>query len=198
MLELIKTVHEYLRRLSSDDFAKFMAYCLAPFTVLMFVVSGPFGGLFGIETARPIAISELKTEQSLTGTLTPKPGFVLVIEPVASDFRIQLPTAPSHIWSSLDDSTARANKDRLTLDDRLIVSRAPFFGVGGPVTVVVPGQLGAEVQVPGGAEKTDDLTLRSRRSVSLMTGVLLVCVFALGMSSVTGLPLENANQHTRG
>jgi hypothetical protein len=195
MLELFKTIYDSLRQLSPDDFAKFMAYWLAPGTVLVFTVSGTVGGSFAIDTGRPIAVSELRTEQSPTGATIQKPGFVLVIEPVASEFRIQLPVPPTRLWSSLDDATARANKDRLALDGSSVVTRAPFLGIGDPVTVVVDGQLGPEIQVPGGTEKTEDLILRSRRSVSVMTGVFLVCVFAFGMSSVTGLPSNDRKQH---
>ena len=194
MLDLFKTVHDYLRDLSPDIIAKVMAYWLAPGFVLGLTVGGISGGSFAIETARPIAVSELRTEQSSTGATTNKPGFVIVIEPIASDFRFQLPTPPARIWSSLDESAARANRDRLAVDGSSVFSRAPFIGVGGPVTVVVEGQLGPEVQVPGGFEKMDDLILRSRRSVSVMTSVLLVCVFAFGMSSVTGLPSHGRKQ----
>ena len=196
MLELFKTIHDHWKLLGPADFAKFMAYWLVPGSILVFTVSGTVGGSLAIEAARPIAISELRTEQAFGGT-THKPGFVIVIEPVASEFKIQLPVPPLRLWSSLDDATARINKDRLALDGNSVVSRAPFLGVAGPVTVVVEGQIGPEIQVPGGVEKTDDLIVRSRRSVSVMTGVFLVCVFAFGMSSMAGLPSNDGKQHAR-
>lgn len=195
MLKLFEIAYDWLKRLSPDNFAKFTAYWLAPGFILAFTITGVVGGNFAIETTPPIMVSELRTELSSTGAATHKPGFVVVIEPVASDFRFQLPTSLSRIWSSLNDKASRANKDRLVLDGSGLISKAPFRNVGGPVTVVVEGQLNPEIQIPGGVEKVDDVILRSRRSVSLVTSILLVCVFAFGMSSVTGLPSDDGKQH---
>jgi hypothetical protein len=184
MLEMaLKWTWELLRNRKQAEVAKISAYWLAPGLILLFTISGPFGGGFAIDGGRPIALSELRSEISSNGMTARKAGFALIIEPVPSEFRFEVGSIPSHVWSSLDEPSARANKDRLTLDGSGVRSRAPFLGVAGPVMVVVEGQISPEIRIPGGTEKMEDLVIRSKRSVSVVTSVLLVCVFAFGMSA---------------
>lgn len=99
-----------------------------------------------------------------------------------SEYRIQLGPGASRIWSSLDEEAARANADRLVLDGDGLNGKTSFVGVNGPVTVVIDGSAGKDIQVPGGTERLEDWLLYSRRSGSLVSSVLLACVFAFGMS----------------
>jgi hypothetical protein len=101
---------------------------------------------------------------------------------------VPLDVAPLNAWSSLDERAASANSDRLSLNEGGLNGRPPFLGVDGPVTVIVQGKLGKTVQVPGGTQNVDELMLRSRRSTSIVSSVLLACIFAFGMSSAKGLP----------
>jgi hypothetical protein len=197
MFDIIKTIWEMLKGRSEAEITKISAYILAPGLVLGLSMSGIFGGGLTIDLEKPFSISELKTQLSGDGILESKHGIVLIAEPVSSEYRIQLGAGASRIWSSLDEETARANANRLVLDNGGgFNGKTPLIGVNYPVTIVVEGDLD-NIQVPGGTERTEDLRLYSRRSNSIVSGVLLVCVFALGMSLVfTGLPSVGSNQNT--
>jgi hypothetical protein len=193
MIELLKNIIEGLQHLDAADRAKLSAYWLAPGSILLFAASGFFGSSFAIDLSQPIAVAELRSEVLSTGIISHKPGFAVIVEPVVSEFRIPLQSTPSGVWTSLDESGARANSSRLAVDAGGISGRAPFLGTVGPVTIVVEGELGPQIQVPGGMEKVDDLLLRSRRSVSVLTSVLIACVFAFGMTSASGLSPVHRN-----
>jgi len=195
MFDLIKYILGSLQGLSQAKRAKICAYWLAPGTVLLWTASGVVDGNFLINVTQPVAISELRSEISLSGEVMQRPGFALIIEPNASEFVIPLESPVLSIWTSLEEAAAKINGDRLILDTGHIKSKAPFFGVTNPVTVVVESQLGKEVQTPGGKEKIDDLQLRSKRSISVVTSVLLACVFAFGISAA-GLPLPDSKKHS--
>ncbi len=98
------------------------------------------------------------------------------------------------MWSSLDEEEARANSDHLMLDAAGLNGRTPLVGVSQPVMVVLEGNLGKELQVPGGKEKMDDWRLASRKSLSLVSGVLLSCVFAFGISLAKGFPSSDGDE----
>jgi hypothetical protein len=181
MLEYLSVIFEYLKGKNKDEIARICAYFLAPVLVLGLSLLGFFGG--GIaELDRPIAISELRTQITREGLSETKRGVVLIAEPTASEYRIPLGEGASRIWSSLDEEAARANADRLELRAGGLNGRTPFIGVDAPVTIVVDGDLGKEVQVLGGKEATDDWRLTARRSNSLVSSVLAACFFAFGVS----------------
>lgn len=187
---------DFLRGRSEVEIARISAYVLAPGLLLGFSLSGALGGGLTIDIERPFAISELKTEVIGRGDPSSKRGIVLIAEPVTSEYRIQLvPIAPK-IWSSLDEEAARANADRLVLDRGGLNVKTPFVGVNGPVTVVVNGDVGKDILVPGGTERVEDWKLSSRRSGSIVSSVLLACVFAFGMSLATGLPALESGKKT--
>jgi hypothetical protein len=184
----VKEIWDLLKGRSDVEKAKISAYVLAPALLLGLSISGALGGGLAVDLMRPIVISELRTEIIGRDGPIPKRGIVLIAEPVPSEYRIQLGTGASRIWSSLDEEAARANADRLVLDGGGLNGRTPFVGVNGPVTVVVDGDVGKNIQVPGGTERVEDWLLYSRRSSSIVSSVLLACVFAFGMSLATGLP----------
>jgi hypothetical protein len=189
MLDYLKALFEFLKGRSKDEIAKISAYFLAPVVVLGLSILGFFGG-GAIDLDRPIAISELRTEITGKGEPQSKRGIVLIAEPVSSEYRIQLGPGATKIWSSLDEETARANADRLVLNGGGLNGKTPFIGVSGPVTLVVDGDLGKDVQVLGGTEPAEDWRLASRRSSSLVSSVLAACFFAFGVSLAlaTGTP----------
>jgi hypothetical protein len=181
MLDYLKAILEFLKGKSKDEIAKISAYFLAPAVVLGLSLLGFFGGGAN-DLDRPIAISELKTEISGKGTPQAKRGIVIIAEPVSSEYRIPLGQGASKIWSSLDEDSAIANADRLVISGGGFNGKTPLIGVNGPVTVVVDGELGKDVQVLGGTEATEDWRLTSRRSGSLVSSVLAACFFAFGVS----------------
>lgn len=183
-----KIIIDFLRSRTSAEKAKISAYLLAPGLVLGLTASRVLGGGFTINPAPSLALTELKTQFLSGGVSTPREGFAVIIEPTASDFRVPLDVRPLGAWSSLDQRAAGANKDRLSLDEGGLNGRPPFLGIDRPVTVVVEGKLGKTVQVPGGTQNVDELMLRSRRSASIVSSVLLACIFAFGMSSAKGFP----------
>jgi hypothetical protein len=169
---------------------------LAPGIMLGSVMSGVLGGSLGWELERPITISQLRTELSADGRATPKAGVALIVEPITSDYHIQFQSAPVRLWSSLDEQTAHANQGRLTLDRNGVTGKAPFFGVSDPVTVVIEGEIGEDIFLPGSRVKTDNWQLPSRRSESIVSSALLSCVFAFGMSLARGVPPANRPKQT--
>jgi hypothetical protein len=91
----IKTIVDLLRDRSPTERAKICAYLLAPGFVLGITISGVVGGNFTVNPAPAMGIAELKAEISRTGTATAKEGFALIIEPTASEFRMQLSSPPA-------------------------------------------------------------------------------------------------------
>lgn len=197
MLDIIKAIWEMLKGRNDAEIAKISAYALAPGLLLGLSFSGIFGGGLAIDIERPFAISELKTQINKEGILESKRGLVLIAEPISSEYRIQLGTDVSRIWSSLDEETARANTGHLVIDNNGgLNGKTPFIGVNKPVTIVVEGDLNNDIKIPGGTERVENLLLYARRSNSIVSSVLLVCVFALGMSLATGLPSIDGNKNT--
>jgi hypothetical protein len=196
MLELIKLAIEWLKKRSGDDMARIVAHLLAPAFVLGLTLLGSFGEVLSLGSPRAITISELKTEMSPSGDSKSKPGIAIIVEPITSEYRIPLSGGVSKMWSSLDEEEARANNDHLVLDAAGLNGRTPLVGVNEPVMVVLEGNIGKEIQVPGGREKIDDWRLESRKSLSLVSGVLLSCVFAFGVSLAKGFPSADGNEKT--
>jgi hypothetical protein len=161
------------------------------------VGAGVYTPGLGLDFAKPVAVSELMTEVNAQGQFTGKKGVALMLEPIESEYQIPL-SAASSMWISLDQDVVRANADRLILTERGFNGKSPLIGVNYPVTVVVQGELGKEILVPGGVERLADWRLQSRRAVSLVSSVLLACVFAFGMSLATGLPAIKTLQHGAG
>ena len=139
-----KFILESLRDRNPAAIARISAYFLAPGLILGSVVSGVLRGSLGLDLERPITISQLRTEFSANGDPVPKVGFAVIVEPVPSEYRIELQSATSHLWSSLDEQAAKANRDRLTLDESGISGRGPLLGVSDPVLVVVEGKPGRQ------------------------------------------------------
>lgn len=197
MLDDIKSIWESIRGLSPTRMAKLAAYFLAPGLILSAALSGVVGGWLSIDFEKPITISELKSEIPAGGEPTEKRGIVLIAEPASKDFRVQLKHV-SKIWSSLDSETARSNNDRLSLSGEELKVITPFVGVNEPVALVVDGELGKDIQVPGGTESVEDWRLSSRRSNSLVSGVLAVCFLMLGMAVPIGTAPVDRDQNNAG
>jgi hypothetical protein len=193
MLELLKLAIDWLKKRSGDDMARIVAHILAPAFVLGLTLLGS-GEVLSLDSPRPISISKLRTEISQKRDSKSRPGIAIIVEPVTSEYRIPLSGSASTIWSSLDEEEARANYDHLVLDAGGLNGRAPLVGVNEPVMVVLEGNPGEEVQIPGGREKIDDWRLASRKSLSLVSGVLLSCVFAFGISLAKGFPSADRNE----
>jgi len=192
----ISFVWEILKGRRPHQIARISAYLVAPGLVLAWTISGVNGRPLAIWLEWPVAISELKTEIGANGSLVSKRGIALIVEPVESEYRIPLGLGGSRIWSSLDEETIRSNRDHLVLNGGGLSNKTPYLGVNGPVAVVVEGELGTEIQVPGGSEPVDDWRLPSRRSLSIVSSVLLACVFAFGISLATGLPPSREDENT--
>jgi hypothetical protein len=189
-----KAIWDLLKGRSDVERAKICAYILVPGLVLGLTILEVTGGGLAVDFERPVTISELKTEIIGRGEPESKRGVVLIAEPLSSEYRIQLGAGASRIWSSLDIEAARANTDRLVLDSSGLNGKTPFVGVNSPVTIVVDGDLGKDIQIPGGTERVEDWRLYSRRSSSIVSSVLLACIFAFGMSLATGLPSVEGDQ----
>lgn len=189
----LKTVVDLVSGRSPDDLARIAAYLLAPGLVLVLGLSGVYSPGLAIDFARPVAISYLQTHVDGRGQITGKKGLAVVLEPVPAEYSITL-KGSSGMWLSLDEATARANGDRLAIGPTALSGRSPLMGVSDAVTVVVEGDAAGQILVPGGAESLDDWRSQSRRSTSLVSSVLLACVFAFGMSLAIGLPSPKSNE----
>lgn len=194
--ETLETVWRILSGRSGAQMARISAYLLAPALILGIALSGYYGGGLAVDPVKPVAISELRTEMNAQGDATSKPGVAVIVNPTASEYRIPLGSRPTRVWSSLDEQEVHANRDRLYMDGNGLNGKAPFLGVNGPVTVVVEGVLGTDILVPGGKELVDEWRLSSTRSGSIVSSVLLACVFSFGLSLATALPSVPRDQGT--
>ncbi len=181
-------IWDLLKGRSHEEAARISAYLLAPACVLILTVSGVQDGPFVIGGERPLAITELRTELVGPGDVKAKRGVAVIVEPLDGEYRIPFGSGASKLWSSLDEQSLRANRGRLLLDGGGLSGRSPLVGVNAPVAVVIEGELGNEIQVPGRSERVDDWRLPPRRSGSMASSVLIACVFAFGISLSTGLP----------
>lgn len=195
MIDTLKTLADLVLGRSPEDLARMSAYVLAPGLVLGLALSGVYSPGFAIDFAKPLVVSSLQTHVDSLGQVTRKKGLAIVLEPVPSEYSITL-NGTSSMWISIDEATTRANSGRLVLSPTGLSGRSPLVGVSDPVTVVVEGDSGGQILVPGGTESLDDWRGQSRRSASLVSSVLLACVFAFGMSLAVGLPSAKSDQHT--
>ena len=193
----VRLIVEWLKDKNPAAMARVSAFALAPGFILGSVISGVFGGTLGLDLARPLTISQLRTEFTVNGSATTKMGVALIVEPTPSEYHVELQSAPSHLWSSLDQQSASANQGRIVFDGSGITGKAPFLGVGEPVTVIADAPLGERIFIPGGAFKADNWQLSSRRSESIVSSALLSCVLAFGMG-LGSLPSGDRDKHTTG
>jgi hypothetical protein len=199
LLNFFKMAYDWLKGKNPASIAKITAFLVVPGGILVSVGAGIFGESLIWDLARPLTISQLKTELSASGNATPKPGVAFIFEPASPDeYHVQLQAAPQRLWSSLDTRTAQANRDHLKVDGREFIGTVPFIGVSDPVTVVVEGEIDPEILVRGGRAKADNWQLSSRRSESLVAGVLLACAFAFGMSLARGFPSSSRAKQSAG
>ena len=197
-MDILKLVWDLLRGRNPDDAARISAYLLAPGFVLFMTISGVHGRPLAIGLEKPVTIVDLKTELATNGEVRSKKGVALIVEPVESEYRIPITGGSSGIWSSLDEKTIRANRERLALEQGELKGKTPFFGTSEPVAVVVEGELGADIQIPGGTEQSEEWRQPSQRSMSIVASVLLACVFAFGISLASGLPSARDDEGTTG
>src|ERR1043166_200851 len=188
MAEWFKWVVELLRALTPEEAARASAYGLAPGAILLFMVTGVFGGYFTAEPPLPISISELKTEIHSGGKIVNREGVAFIIEPSQSEFRVTTRGKLTQVWSSLTRSQAQDNASQLTVGSNSLNVKAPFLGTAEPVTIIAPAPIQSELSIPGGTEKINSLVIRTKRSVTTLAGILLVCMFAFGMASALGMP----------
>src|SRR5438270_2355768 len=139
MLDLLKRAWDFLTSRKPHEWAKLSAHLFALALVFAWGALGVTGSKFSIESERAATISELKTE-IIGNAIKPKRGIAVIIEPISSDFQIPIKNASS-IWSSLDESTVRANADRVALDNDGLKNITPFRGINSPVAIVVEGDL---------------------------------------------------------
>src|SRR5437868_3105207 len=116
MLETFKAIAQWIQPLPPSERARLVAYLIAPGFILIFTLADMFGNPFALDSARPIAVAELKSVVSSAGETESKRGFAVIVEPVPSEFRIQFAAPLSFIWSSLDEAVARANSSRIILE----------------------------------------------------------------------------------
>lgn len=195
MLEWFKAIREQLVGRSPDEQAALVAYLIAPALVLGLAIAGVYTPGFGLDFSRPMTVAPLGSYVDSQGRITSREGLALVIEPGTLDYQIPV-LSPSGLWVSLDENTLRANADHLRLSESGLRGRSPLLGVSSPVTVVIEGKSADEMRVPGGTERLTDWQNQARRSTSLISSVLLACVFAFGVSVATGLPSAKRDQDT--
>jgi hypothetical protein len=174
--------------------AKVIAYFYLPLLILSLVAS--FGG--GLSTDAGIAVAELRTEIAAGGDQSSKRGLVVIAEPDSSEYRIPVGSNGARIWSSLDEQAARRNREKVGIDQNELRIDTPFSGEGNPVTFVVEGDLGKEMYMPGETVSVAKWGLSSRRSGSLVYGVLIICSLALGLGVAVGFPPVKSEEDNTG
>lgn len=192
----IKAVWEFLKGRTDAEKARIAAYVLAPGLLLITTMSGMFGSDNRSDFDKPFAISELRSEIGAGMGSSNKVGIVLIADAMDSEYRIDIETKKRTIWSSLTQEQVRANASHLTLDDTGVNAKTPFVGVSEPAAVVIEGVLGKSVHLPGRTLPISDWLISSRRSSSIPSSVVLACVFAFGMSVVTGIPTAASDEKT--
>jgi hypothetical protein len=197
MYELINVIRDLVDGRPHPEVAKAFAYLLAPALVLSLAAVSSGGHGLGFDVLGPMSVAMLQSEMSSDGSIRAKPGVAVIMEPVGAELRIPIEGSADRVWSSLDESTLRANRDRLRVDGGGFVSHAPLMGVNAPVTMVVEGRLGSTIQTVGGTDPISNWTLPARRAVSILSSVLLACVFAFGMAFAAVVPSIRSDQSTR-
>ncbi len=191
----LQAIFDFLRNRQPETYAKVCARFLGPLIVLGLASPSLSGGLADVEIGQAISISTLRSELLSNGAILPRSGIALTIDPIQSHIRVPIFPKPTHIWTSLAVDTVDANRDRLLLDKTGVQVTAPFLGVTGPVTMILDGIPSASLDVPGGTEKLSNFVRQSGRSASMLSGVLLACFFAFGMSAAGGFPSNNSKKN---
>jgi hypothetical protein len=171
--------------------AKVIAYFYLPLLILGFLAY--FGG--GLSPDAGIAITELKTEVAAAGDQSDKRGIVVIAEPYSAKYRIPVASNNAKIWTSLDESSARRNKDNIGISQDELKIDTPLSGEGNPVMLVIEGDVGKEMYLPGETVSTSKWNLSSRRSGSLVYGVLTICSLALGLGAAVGFPTVKLHEN---
>jgi hypothetical protein len=190
-------IGKWLRGRSPKVRAMVCAHFLAPALVIAIGLASTQGRGLIFDLAGPVTVSELRSEMNADGEVKARNGVALILEPVSAESTIPIIGGTGGIWSSLDGVTLAANRDRLVLTGNGLSSRTPFAGVSSAVSLIVDGNLGKEVQIPGGTSAIDGWRLTPRRSLSILSSVLLACVFAFGMALPAGSPIPDPHQKAR-
>jgi hypothetical protein len=191
----VTTLKDLLYGRSNEELSCIAAYFLAPALVVGLAVGNLSGSGLGLDLAKPAAVTRLATEVDSQGRVASRPGVAITIEPIDSEYSLPIAGA-TKMWLSLGHDMALANTHRLVLTQRGLSGRSPLIGVSEPVVVVIEGQVGDEMLIPGSVEQLEDWHTQSRRSLSLVSSTLLACVFAFGMALATGFPSMQAHKET--
>lgn len=177
-----------------DELATIVAYILAPVIVMGLAGATVYSPGSSLDLAQPVGIAELKTEMNVNGEYSTKSGLLLILEPLDIEYQIELKT-PSTMWLSIDEPALDANLDRLRFGRFGFSGRSPLVGVSDPVAVVLGGEVGTNISIPGGSIPLEEWAISSRRSMSVLSGALSISVFAFGMAVAICLPsLGRPNQ----
>ena len=113
---------------SSAEVARITALLVAPLTVLLLSVAGENAPGFAVDLTSPVTLATLRTQLSADGTIAPREGLAIVVEPEPVDYHIPIEHSQG-LWLSLDAESVRANRQHLVVDDSGITCRAPLLGV---------------------------------------------------------------------
>lgn len=199
-IDIVEKILGYIVPRSADEKAKISAYGVAPAFVLLTSISAVFGVGLSVDSERPVAVYELKSEIAGRGEATSKSkrGVVLVAEPESSVYQIPIAQSTSQIWSSLDEEKAQSNTNSAVVNNDQLTLTTPFFGVDEPVTLVLDGVLGKEIQIRGSTEPIENWRRPSRQSRSLVSNVLAVCFLTLGMTLASAAPSIDRDKDNAG
>lgn len=188
MHEAIEFFRSLFSRRSSEERAALAAHIGVPVTVLALGVlgGGPQGFVF--DFLGPITIAELRTEVRSDGTIAPRSGVAVILEPSDGEVSLPITGGGPGLWTSLDRQMLEINRNRVSVQGGALSARTPLLGVAGPVTIVVDGEASNILNVPGGTESRQSRDLVSRSAVSILTAVLLAAVFALGIALSASVP----------
>jgi len=194
MFDNIEKFVNFVRSRTQAQLGRATAYGFAPFVVFFVALSGVYSPTSGLDFGRPLTINTLNTEMQADGTVKSLTGVAVTFEP--SDAKYYIPIAgASSIWTSLDSSRLQAG---LSLQPGGIRGEFPLYNVHEPVTVIVQGRPSPEVWVRGGKQHAKDFRPAPRRSVALVSNIVLACVFAFGMSVAKALTLDEDNEDRNG
>ena len=197
MFDNIEKFVNFVRSRTQVQLGRATAYGFAPFAVFFVALSGVYSPTSGLDFGRPLTIITLNTEIQKDGTVKNLTGVAVIFEP--SDAKYHIPIAgASSIWTSLDSSRLQAGQGHLSLQPGGVRGEFPLYNVHEPVTVIVQGRPSPEVWVRGGKQHAKDFRPAPRRSVALVSNIVLACVFAFGMSFAKALTLDDDNEDRDG
>jgi hypothetical protein len=107
------------------------------------------------------------------------------------------------MWNSLDKPNNESNAPTIHGIGRLVMTTRGLYvanelvsDTNEPVAIILEGELGEYVEIPGyGKEPVSELRLAPRRSMYLIVGILISCSLALGIGAVIGVPAVNSNDN---